>query len=266
MDNHHNKHTYDGPETIVVAMDIGTTHSAVSFAHFLSGKWPQPGMVAHWPGQLHRNGAAKVPTLVSYKDGTANGYGMDAERNFEEHPENVARWFKLHLHPPTMKVSNAQTFEIPSLPVEVTIERVYVDILRYLMENTQRFYETFTPGGEEIWARLRATAVIVLAIPNGWSFKEQEVLRRAAIKASLVTEEGARRLLRFVTEAEASVHYALANQRVDWLKRGGMFAVIDCGGFTVDTTVYRCATLNPLSLKETCPSECVQEAFTLTGK
>ncbi|KIM20154.1 hypothetical protein M408DRAFT_148427 [Serendipita vermifera MAFF 305830] len=184
---------------------------------------------------------------------------MEAEKDFEEHPANVAYWFKLHLHPATMlKDDNSPRFEVPPLPVGITIERIYEDLMRYLMENTRRFFEMTTPDGEEIWARLRDTAVIVLATPNGWELKEQEILRKAAIRASLVTEQSARQLLRFVTEAEASVHYALANQSLEWLQQEAVFAVIDCGGSTVDTTVYRCTQTNPLSLNETCPSNCVQ--------
>ncbi|KIM26381.1 hypothetical protein M408DRAFT_192451 [Serendipita vermifera MAFF 305830] len=259
MANYYSNKKYDGPEAIVVAMDIGTTHSAVSFAYFCPGSRPQGKMVAHWPGQAHWNGAAKTPTVVSYKNGAAKAYGMDAEQEIEEHDRNVAYWFKLHLHPATMlKVHNAEKFEIPPLPVGVTIERVYADIMRYLMENTQRFFEMTTPNGAEIWERLRDTIVIVLATPNGWDIREQAVLAKAAVRASLVTEENTGHLLQFVTEAEASVHYALANQTGDWLKKNVVFAVIDCGGSTVDTTVYRCVSTDPLSLKEACPSECVQ--------
>ncbi|KIM20155.1 hypothetical protein M408DRAFT_334111 [Serendipita vermifera MAFF 305830] len=260
MSSYYSDKLYEGKETIVVAMDIGTTHSAVSFVYLSPGSRPQGKMVAHWPGQPHWNGAAKVPTLVSYENGLVKGYGLEAEKDFEEYPENVARWFKLHLHPAAMKIPNAEaeTFETPPLPKKITIEQVYVDFMQYMMVNTHKFFEMTTPNGEEIWARLRDTATIVLATPNGWTFNEQEILRRAAIKASLVTGENARRLLRFVTEAEASVHYALANHSLAWLQHRAVFAVIDCGGSTVDTTVYRCTSINPLRLKETCPSECVQ--------
>ncbi|KIM20653.1 hypothetical protein M408DRAFT_333864 [Serendipita vermifera MAFF 305830] len=130
--------------------------------------------------------------------------------------------------------------------------------MRYLMQNTQNFFEATTLNGAEIWRRLRDTTVVILATPNEWGIREQAILRKAAICASLVTEENAFTLLQFVTEAEASVHYALARPRGEWLKRNTVFAVMDCGGSTVDTTVYRCVSLDPLSLKEACPSECVQ--------
>lgn len=249
---------YEGPEFIVVAMDIGTTQSGVAFAYFYPGCHPQAQVVDDWPGQARTYGS-KTPSIVSYLNGVFKACGGEITTDFEEHPENVAYWFKLHLHPNTMlKTSESQAFEIPPLPAGVSIETVYTDIMRYLMENMQQFFETGHANGVEIWKRLRQTIIIVLATPNGWGLHEQAVLRRAAIRASLVTEDNVGHLVQFVTEAEASVHYALANPHGEWLQLNTVFAVIDCGGSTVDTTVYRCRSCDPLSLKEACPSECVQ--------
>lgn len=66
--------------------------------------------------------------------------------------------------------------------------------------------------------------------------------------------------LRFVTEGEASVHYALDyTQSSQWLRKGVVFAVVDAGGSTVDSTLYECKEITPkLILEEVCASECVQ--------
>ncbi|KIM23494.1 hypothetical protein M408DRAFT_262586 [Serendipita vermifera MAFF 305830] len=84
-----------GPETIVVAMDIGTTTSAVSFAYFCPGSRPQTKMVAHWPSQSRRNSTAKTPTVVSYRNGAATAYGTEAEEEIEKQGKNAAYWFKV---------------------------------------------------------------------------------------------------------------------------------------------------------------------------
>jgi hypothetical protein len=156
------------------------------------------------------------------------------------------------------KVSRSQQFKYPPLPKGVTIERAYADLMSYLMEHTRRFFEATTANGAEIWWRVRDTIILVLATPNSWDTREQAMLRKAAIMTSLVTAENASHLLQFVTEAEASVHYALAQGPCEWLKQGTVFGVIDCGGSTVDTTIYRCESTKPLGLTEACPNKCVQ--------
>lgn len=265
MRHYYTNEPYKGAEAIIVAMDIGTTQTAVSLAHFFPGIKTQIRMVTLWPKGKHDN-VMKIPSLVSYQKGKVKACGAEAVRDLEEQPQNVACWFKLHLHPAAMATPNSQRFEIPPLPIGVTIERVYADFMRYLLKNTQQFFEATVHNGKEIWGRVRDTIVIVLATPNGWELREQSTLRKAAIKASLVTEGNADQLLQFVTEAEASVHYALANQSDEWLKEDTKFAVVDCGGSTIDTTIYQCTSIDPLRLNEACPSECIQEASSLIAK
>ena len=56
------------------------------------------------------------------------------------------------------------------------------------------------------------------------------------------------------------MHYALDyTQSAQWLRRGVVFAVVDAGGSTVDSTLYECKEITPkLILEEVCASECVQ--------
>ncbi len=63
--------------------------------------------------------------------------------------------------------------------------------------------------------------------------------------------------MRFVTEGEALVHYALGyTQSAQWLREGVVFAVVDAGGSTVDSTLYECKDTTPkLILEEVCASE-----------
>ena len=149
-------------------------------------------------------------------------------------------------------------FEIPKLPVGITIERVYADMMAYLMEITRRFYEENTLNGARIWSRLRNTMVIVLSTPNGWDMREQNILRKAVIQAGLVMEKNAAELVQFVTEAEASVHVTLANDAESWLKKDTTSAVVDAGGSSVDITLYECKSTNPPELREVCVRESVQ--------
>jgi hypothetical protein len=151
-------------------------------------------------------------------------------------------------------------FQIPPLPEGVSLTTVYTDFLRYLFEHTQDFFQKNTPNGTGIWNRLRSSIVIILAIPNGWDTTQQGFLRKVAIQAGLVSGDDADLRLEFVTESEASVHFALAHTRTQtWLEKGSMFMVTDAGGSTVDSVIYECKGVSPgLVLQEVCASECVQ--------
>lgn len=133
--------------------------------------------------------------------------------------------------------------------------------MTYLMEWTALFFEKrILPDGAATWRRLRKSILIILMIPKDWGFAEQELLRRAALEAELVTEETKHECIEFVTEGEASVHWTLAyHHNSGWISKDTLFTVVDAGGSTVDSTLYKCAKVGPnLELNEACTSECVQ--------
>ena len=174
---------------------------------------------------------------------------------------------KLHLHPESMKrdeqppayASAGSAFEIPELPDGVPLDQVYTEFLRYVHDTVHDYFIKSTPNGANIWDRLQNDAVIVLCTPNGWDISQQTFLRNVAIKAGLVDEHNADRRVEFITEGEASVHYALAyTKSTNWLSNDTMFMVTDAGGSTVDSTLYECKSADPLVLEEVCASECVQ--------
>lgn len=155
-------------------------------------------------------------------------------------------------------MASPSKFQIPKLPPGISIERAYTDMMRYLMGNTQKYFESTTPNGAETWARVRDEMIIIFATPNGWDLHQHGILRGAAVKAGIATQENAERLVRFMTEAEAAVHYALMHYSAAWLQDNTIFAVVDAGGSTVDTTVYQCTLTSPLRLQEVSASQCIQ--------
>ncbi|KAG8813937.1 hypothetical protein FRC17_001373, partial [Serendipita sp. 399] len=248
---------YNGEENIVVALDIGTTHNVRS--------------VIKWPGQADASGDSKIPTLVAYQGTQAKLFGAEAREVIDDDAYTISKWFKLHLHPESMKIadqpppygSNVSTparIEVPPLPAGVTLMEVYSSFIKYMYETTRTFFEENTPNGKGIWTRLANKIVIVLCTPNGWDMAQQAFLRNACLKAGVVkSEEQAELRIEFITEGEASVHYALAHTKTStWLMKNAMFAVTDAGGSTVDSTLYECKSTDPLSLEEVCESECVQ--------
>ena len=85
-------------------------------------------------------------------------------------------------------------------------------------------------GGSAVWSRLRDGMEFIFAIPNGWNYVQQQTLRQAAIDAGLFPSWKADSQLQFVTEAEASVHFALEyGTTKGWLSSGDVFGVIDAG-------------------------------------
>lgn len=160
--------------------------------------------------------------------------------------------------------SNAtpSSIEVPPLPSDVSIKSVYVDFLSYMYRHTREHFINGTPAGSSVWTRLNDShdIVLVLATPNGWDTAQQSFLKGAVMEAGLVTKSKMESNLCFVTEGEASVHYALAYSRGQrWLRPGVKFAVTDAGGSTVDSTLYACKAISPrLVLEEVCASECVQ--------
>jgi len=167
---------------------------------------------------------------------------------------------KITDEPPAYGTDHLPQMEIPDLPYNVTLMRVYTDLMKYLFKGTRAFFQESTPNGAQIWKRLEDHIVIVLCTPNGWDVSQQGFLRNAAVKAGLVKEAEANSLVEFVTEGEASVHYALKYTQGDiWLKKDSMFVVTDAGGSTIDSTLYECKQGKPrLVLEEVCGSECIQ--------
>jgi hypothetical protein len=160
----------------------------------------------------------------------------------------------------------AYAMEIPPLPNGISLNKIYTDFLGYLHVRTREFFESNTPNGPAIWTRLAMNGrlLVILATPNGWDSSQQAFLRQAATDSGWIhnTVRDQHASFKFVTEGEASVHYALAHQNSNWLNKGVQFIVIDAGGSTVDSTLYECKQKFPkLVLEEVCASECVQVSF-----
>jgi hypothetical protein len=195
----------------------------------------------------------------------------------------IVRIYQLHLHPDHMKLSKSDlpladgsqtqsntngginAMEIPPLLTGVPLKKLYTDFLAYLRANTREFFENSTPNGAAIWTRLAMNGrlFVILATPNGWDSSQQAFLRAAATDSGWIHDSDTKKnqddTFTFVTESEASVHYALAHQNSSWLDKGTQFIVIDAGGSTVDSTLYECKEKTPkLVLQEVCASECVQ--------
>ncbi|KAH7067222.1 hypothetical protein BKA62DRAFT_810091 [Auriculariales sp. MPI-PUGE-AT-0066] len=261
---------YRGEEQLVIGMDLGTTMSAVLYSHLRDGKEPRARLIMKWPGQPAAAGDCKLPTLVRYDaEGKALLFGRAAQLN-EEKQENthLAKWFKLWLHLSTMRTEFS--LAPPPLPLNVTVNDVYADFMAFLFTHTRQCLEGTVGGNvrDSLWTRFKSTFALCLAIPNGWDQAQQYVLREAVVKAGILPLDEVVSRLTFVTEAEASVHFAIAHADIGtWLCDDSMFLVTDAGGSTGDTVAYKCTSVSPkLMLMEATSSECVQAGSAIVNQ
>ncbi|GAB1520878.1 hypothetical protein RhiTH_003967 [Rhizoctonia solani] len=210
---------------IVIGIDIGSTQSGVAVTF------------------LQKAFGAEVEEVMDDADG---------------HESGLAKRFKLHMHPSEMR--EKYSIKLDPLPNGVTLPQIYADFMNYLFKNTEPFFKDRIVDGPTIWEAYKDSINFVIAHPNGWSIREQEFLRRAAVDGGLVRTIDAKMRVRFVTEAEASVHYCISHSNISNRLRTGLnFAVCDAGGSTVDTTVYTVTSISPLlKLAEKRDSACIQ--------
>lgn len=95
------------------------------------------------------------------------------------------------------------------LPAGVPLLKIYTDFMVYLLKHTRDFFESRIIEGPKVWSEHHQDMIVVLAHPNGWGVKEQNFLRQAAIAANYVPSSKAISQIRFVSEAEASVHFCM---------------------------------------------------------
>lgn len=220
----------------------------MAFVHLIPGAPPKISVVNRWPSEdAGKNfsvvlpayadailGNAKVQTAVRYDPtGHAVSFGSSAVEDIDEVPGSaLAQYFKLHLHPQEMRIECA--LSVPPLPPNVTIDKVYSDFLGFVFGHARGFFQSSTLDGKGLWQRLSTTFEVVFAIPNGWSETQQAFLRSAAVAAGIMPADNSHDRLTFVSEAEASVHFAMEHMNIAHLmKRTAVFAVLDAGTYVV---------------------------------
>ncbi|PFH48902.1 hypothetical protein AMATHDRAFT_64343 [Amanita thiersii Skay4041] len=261
--NEFQRSPYSGVSTkLVIAFDIGTTFSGVSYALLEPGQVPIIHGVTQYPGQRRVGGDSKIPSIVCYDEAgnlVAAGAEADAEINselLEMEGLTRAEWFKLHLRPPHL--ATEQRFDInriPPLPQNKTAIRVFSDLLGYLFISTKTYIQQ--RQGSRIWESVEGNIDYVLSHPNGWEGRQQAHMRRAAITAGLVSDDSeALQRIKFVTEGEASLCFCLNKIPTAFSEdvEGGVM-VVDCGGGTIDLSTY--IRTGKSSFKEVAAPECL---------
>ncbi|KAG9122434.1 hypothetical protein FRC07_001175, partial [Ceratobasidium sp. 392] len=242
---------WSGASQFVVAIDVGTAHSSVTFSHLQQNFKPVNDRVTHWPSRVGLGGSSDAKTASQLYYDSQNrvkaagaavatpAMRFAASKNGWKH----VRYFKLQMHPSDMiqdqKFDHLQGIlfaKLLGLPQGLTVEKVYADMIKYLLDHTKDFFNQRNGAGK--WEQLAPSMSLVIAHPNGWGLKEQERLRHAVVLSEAMNEVDVQRRVFFVPEAEAAVHYVLWEKSQE-LQSGDEFIVCDAGGSTVDTTAYR---------------------------
>ncbi|KIJ98141.1 hypothetical protein K443DRAFT_220891 [Laccaria amethystina LaAM-08-1] len=252
--------------SLVIAIDVGTTFSGVSYAILEPGEIPKIHGVTRFPGQEHVAGNSKIPSVIYYdKSGKLMAAGAEAESNSilaqaEDEQWIKAELFKLRLRPRTMQL-NMNGMRLSPLPKRKTAVHVFGDFLTYLYRCTRIFITDTHANGAALWNAVENDIQFVLSHPNGWEGAQQTKMRRAAVYGALIpdTNEGKARI-RFVTEGEASLHACVLNGlAADVLSNPSKhgFLIADAGGGTLDISAYAIRGTAPLVMEEIAPPDCI---------
>lgn len=172
--------------------------------------------VGSFPGQ--QAGFHKVPSTVLYSpSGSIIGIGSETStERIKAAASHVgayeARWWKMALKRAENPSTEGEDMEDYILiPPGKSAQDIFSDYLSWMMKCTESFIAAKYRGGEQLLEETRKTRTIVLTHPNGWEGAQQAAMRAACIEAGIVDKTRAK-TVRFVSEAEASLTFALASQ------------------------------------------------------
>ncbi|KAG1737858.1 uncharacterized protein EDB91DRAFT_471992 [Suillus paluster] len=264
---------------LVLAFDVGTTYSGISYCILDPGEVPKIEPVTRYPAQEHSGGNSKIPSILYYdSSGTVRAIGAEARQEHiieraEEEGWVKLEWWKLHLRARHLAASHITDNDIPPLPRGKNAVEVLGDFMQYLFRCARSYIEETHASGPNLWRSVENRIEFVLTHPNGWEGPQQKQIRLAAVLGGLIpsTEEGMARV-HLLTEGEASLHYCVANILAsDTLSNTPILAsgdgeeedtsasqgvvVIDAGGGTLDLSAYS-MTLSPTLIEEIAAAEC----------
>ncbi|KAG2129869.1 uncharacterized protein EDB93DRAFT_1095170 [Suillus bovinus] len=255
---------YRGPvRKLVLAFDVGTTYSAISYCILDPGEVPKIEPVTRYPAQEHSGGNSKIPSILYYdSNGIARAIGAEARQEHvieraEDEGWMKLEWWKLHLRTRNLAANHITDDDVPPLPRGKNPVEVLGDFMQYLFRCARSYIEETHPSGSNLWRSLENRIEFVLTHPNGWEGPQQKQMRLAAVLGGLIpsTEEGMARV-HLLTEGEASLHFCVANILAsDAFSPSQSVVVIDAGGGTLDLSAYS-MTLSPTLIEEIAAAEC----------
>ncbi|KAJ8585555.1 hypothetical protein M405DRAFT_745130 [Rhizopogon salebrosus TDB-379] len=255
---------------LVIAFDVGTTFSGVSYCILDPGEVPVIRGVSRYPGQEQVGGDSKIPSIIYYDlQGEVRAVGAEAlQGHIIEQAEDKGwvklEWWKLHLRAKHLASSHIREDDIPPLPKGKSAVQVLADFLRYLFQCARTYIQE---SHLNLWRSIQNSIEFVLTHPNGWEGPQQQQIRRAAELAGLVSSKDEQSHVHLLTEGEASLHFCVTNVIMSDAfsfpitgsdskagDRSGV-VIVDAGGGTIDLSTYS-MKLSPTSFEEIAPAGC----------
>ncbi|PBK65412.1 hypothetical protein ARMSODRAFT_891913 [Armillaria solidipes] len=262
---------YQGPrQKLVIALDLGTTFSGVSYSILDPGIVPEINGVTRqflyfddrFPAQDNSSGNAKIPTVLYYdQSGDLMAAGAEALdegviRSAEDEGWVKYSRFKLHLRPRwahTQEINDA----LAPLPPGKDVIEVFGDFYAYLVQCTMTFIQESHQNGSDVLSSCEDHIEYIISHPNGWEGIQQKKLRRAAVYAGIIPDnDRGQERIHFVTEGEASLHFCIDRGLSSFIKDEEGVMIVDAGGGTVDISTYSRAS-DDQSFEEIATPACV---------
>ncbi|KAF8435602.1 hypothetical protein BGX38DRAFT_122554 [Terfezia claveryi] len=244
------------PNTLIMAIDFGTTYSGVAWHNTASGK---THILRDWELQ-NLQSSNKVPTVLRYsKKGIQWGAGVRAA------PDRL-EWFKLLLNEPEYSSydellcrleknglngyagsSSTHLAElrttIKAIPADKTPADLAADYLRELYKYAKlKLGQSYPTLKEDLGRAGGVTIKCCLTVPAIWDDEAKELTKQAAMDAGITEKE-----IYMISEPEAAAVHALTD--LDGvkgnLKVGDVYVIVDCGGGTVDLISYKVTSIDP---------------------
>ncbi|KAI4154754.1 MAG: hypothetical protein LQ340_001469 [Diploschistes diacapsis] len=226
----------NAPRKILVAVDFGTTHSAIAWAQ--ASKPDIQEVITLWPtlfSQGHEGQSSdKVPTELRY-EGQDVKWGFQILESQQRH-----QFFKLELDESKYyKASNAVVGLVDhrELPpgYDITPERVISDFLEVLRKHAEQILRNKIPTS----ALTNIPVEYLMTVPAIWSDNAKAKTKAAAQRAGMGK-------VHMVAEPEAAAVFALHSLSPHNLKVSDTFMLVDAGGGTVDVITYEVDQLEPI--------------------
>ncbi|KAI5270545.1 actin-like ATPase domain-containing protein [Aureobasidium subglaciale] len=249
-------------DSIVVGVDLGTTHSGVSYT--FRGKPDPASEIPVVRGWRDGTGCDKVPTQLQYEISSEatplpnrKRRAVGSYADLKKSDCHVAKWgfpaskdkgslqmLKLLLDPQQ---------ELPAYVSRARLEAQLTKIGRSAVEATADFLEKLRAHALEALEKRYGKAFMastkieyILTVPAVWSDAAKDATLRAAEMAGFSKS----RNLQMITEPEAAGLYALKQMEGVTLAVEDTYIIADVGGGTSDFCAFEVKSLEPLRLAE----------------